>query len=51
MIGSVSASTSPVGTHSDGGNMQFYLNGYAPGDPDLRKEKLPDTVDVLVIGC
>lgn len=30
--------------------MQFYLNGYAPGDPDIAKEKLPDTVDVLVIG-
>ncbi len=30
--------------------MQFYLNGYAPGDPDVQKEKLPDAVDVLVIG-
>jgi phenol 2-monooxygenase len=30
--------------------MQFYLNGYSPGDPDVRKEELPDTVDVLVIG-
>jgi phenol 2-monooxygenase (NADPH) len=30
--------------------MQFYLNGYAPGDPDLVKEKLPDSVDVLVVG-
>jgi phenol 2-monooxygenase len=30
--------------------MQFYLNGYTPGDPDVRKEKLPDAVDVLVIG-
>ena len=30
--------------------MQFYLNGYAPGDPDIVKEKLPDAVDVLVIG-
>jgi phenol 2-monooxygenase len=30
--------------------MQFYLNGYAPGDPDIFKEKLPDAVDVLVIG-
>ncbi len=30
--------------------MQFYLNGYAPGDPDVLKEKLPDAVDVLVIG-
>ena len=30
--------------------MQFYLNGYAPGDPDFRKEKLPDAVDVLVVG-
>ncbi|CAM3806371.1 FAD-binding monooxygenase [Polaromonas hydrogenivorans] len=30
--------------------MQFYLNGYAPGDPDIVKENLPDAVDVLVIG-
>ncbi|NML14917.1 FAD-binding monooxygenase [Azohydromonas caseinilytica] len=30
--------------------MQFYLNGYVPGDPDIHKEKLPDAVDVLVIG-
>ncbi len=30
--------------------MQFYLNGYTPGDPDVRKEKLPDVVDVLVVG-
>ena len=30
--------------------MQFYLNGYAPGDPDILKEALPDTVDVLIVG-
>jgi phenol 2-monooxygenase len=30
--------------------MQFYLNGYAPGDPDVSKAKLPDAVDVLIIG-
>jgi phenol 2-monooxygenase (NADPH) len=39
--------------------MQFYLNGYAPGDPDLRPAApgveqrasgLPDTVDVLIVG-
>lgn len=30
--------------------MQFYLNGYAPGDPDVHREKLPDVVDVLIIG-
>jgi phenol 2-monooxygenase len=30
--------------------MQFYLNGYAPGDPDIAKEALPVAVDVLVIG-
>lgn len=30
--------------------MQFYLNGYTPGDPDIAKAKLPDTVDVLIIG-
>ena len=30
--------------------MQFYLNGYTPGDPDVRKEEWPDAVDVLVIG-
>ena len=29
--------------------MQFYLNGYAPGDPDVMKEALPDTVDVLIL--
>lgn len=34
----------------NGGTMQFYLNGYAPGDPDIAKEKLPDAVDVLAIG-
>ena len=39
--------------------MQFYLNGYTPGDPDIqapapgiaqRAVGLPDTVDVLIIG-
>jgi phenol 2-monooxygenase len=39
--------------------MQFYLNGYEPGDPDILPEasglpkqsfELPDTVDVLVVG-
>ena len=39
--------------------MQFYLNGYAPGDPDIRAvaasaevrlAELPDTVDVLIVG-
>jgi hypothetical protein len=39
--------------------MQFYLNGYEPGDPDtfpaaLDSEKrlkgLPDAVDVLIVG-
>lgn len=39
--------------------MQFYLNGYAPGDPDLLDAApgaaltcagLPDTVDVLIVG-
>jgi phenol 2-monooxygenase (NADPH) len=39
--------------------MQFYLNGYAPGDPDIcaaapgaeqRSADLPDRVDVLVVG-
>ena len=39
--------------------MQFYLNGYTPGDPDIqapepgaqqRPAGLPDTVDVLIIG-
>ena len=30
--------------------MQFYLDGYSPGDPDVAKAKLPDAVDVLVIG-
>jgi phenol 2-monooxygenase (NADPH) len=39
--------------------MQFYLNGYSPGDPDIRPAApgaeqrsagLPETVDVLIIG-
>ena len=39
--------------------MQFYLNGYTPGDPDIlaaapgaenRSADLPDTVDVLIVG-
>ena len=39
--------------------MQFYLNGYQPGDPDIlpeapaaanRSSDLPDAVDVLVVG-
>jgi phenol 2-monooxygenase (NADPH) len=40
--------------------MQFYLNGYRPGDPFLqdphpsvaeRPDGLPDEVDVLIVGC
>jgi phenol 2-monooxygenase (NADPH) len=40
--------------------MQFYLNGYKPGDPLVedphpsvarRPERLPEEVDVLIIGC
>src|SRR6516165_11380112 len=40
--------------------MQFYLNGYKPGDPLLeealpsvgqRPETLPEQVDVLIVGC
>jgi phenol 2-monooxygenase len=40
--------------------MQFYLNGYRPGDPeilpadprrDLDETGLPDEVDVLIVGC
>ena len=39
--------------------MQFYLDGYKPGDPDIVKASpasqtwtpnLPDTVDVLIVG-
>ena len=36
--------------------MQFYLNGYAPGDPDIqpaavaREAEMPDAVDVLIVG-
>jgi len=39
--------------------MQFYLNGYTPGDPDIqsaapeaetRPVALPDTMDVLIVG-
>ena len=40
------------------GNVQFYLNGYTPGDPDIsaavdaesRSTDLPDVVDVLIVG-
>jgi phenol 2-monooxygenase len=40
--------------------MQFYLNGYKPGDPSIseahpsvaeRHEGLPEYVDVLIVGC
>ena len=40
--------------------MQFYLNGYIPGDPDvqaaspiaeMRSSALPDTTDVLIVGA
>jgi phenol 2-monooxygenase len=40
--------------------MQFYLDGYAPGDPDIlaaapgaeaRDRELPETVDVLIVGA
>ena len=30
--------------------MQFYLNGYKPGDPTLQDAALPETADVVVIG-
>jgi len=30
--------------------VQFYLNGYKPGDPDILTEELPDAVDVLIVG-
>jgi choline dehydrogenase-like flavoprotein len=30
--------------------VQFYLNGYTPGDPDIAEEKVPAAVDVLVVG-
>jgi phenol 2-monooxygenase (NADPH) len=39
--------------------MQFYLNGYSPGEPDIleaapiagtRSAEFPDTVDVLIVG-
>ncbi|HZK72632.1 MAG TPA: FAD-dependent monooxygenase, partial [Clostridia bacterium] len=34
--------------------MQFYLNGFRPGDParsDAVKDALPEEVDVLIVGC
>ena len=41
--------------------MQFHLNGFKPGDPDISEpaeqysgaceSTLPDTVDVLIVGC
>ena len=30
--------------------MQFYLDGYRPGDPDILTAELPDAVDVLIVG-
>jgi phenol 2-monooxygenase len=30
--------------------MQFYLDGYSPGDPDILTAVLPDAVDVLIVG-
>ena len=30
--------------------MQFYLNGYKSGDPDIYSASLPDAVDVLIVG-
>ena len=30
--------------------MQFYLDGYKPGDPDILAAELPDAVDVLIVG-
>src|SRR3954463_2602831 len=30
--------------------MQFYLDGYKPGDPDVLTAELPDAVDVLIVG-
>jgi threonine dehydrogenase-like Zn-dependent dehydrogenase len=38
--------------------MQYHLNGFRAGDPEIteiseppRSEGLPDTVDVLIVGC
>src|SRR5215218_1219630 len=40
--------------------MQFYLNGYKPGDPLIadphptvagRSARIPDDVDILIVGC
>jgi 2-polyprenyl-6-methoxyphenol hydroxylase-like FAD-dependent oxidoreductase len=38
--------------------MQYHLNGFRPGDPQIteiseppRSEALPDAVDVLIVGC
>jgi len=30
--------------------VQFYLNGYKPGDPETLTAELPDAVDVLIVG-
>src|SRR5438034_8049988 len=30
--------------------MQFYLDGYKPGDPDILTAELPRAVDVLIVG-
>ncbi len=53
----------PPGGSSKGKEMQFYLNGFRPGDPDLSEPNaqvkasggesatLPQEVDVLIVGC
>jgi phenol 2-monooxygenase (NADPH) len=30
--------------------VQFYLNGYTPGDPAVQRAQLPPTLDVLIVG-
>ena len=46
--------------HGQGSSMQFYLDGYRPGDPLIaqphpsvaeRPDGLPEEVDVLIVGC
>jgi hypothetical protein len=51
-----------TGDQGAGGIMQFHLNGFEPGDPEIFDQSerypasgaqgsLPDEVDVLIVGC
>jgi hypothetical protein len=59
---SIAASAAGVTMRAKEGIMQFHLNGFEPGDPEIfdRSERypasgaqgsVPEKVDVLIIGC